>query len=250
MRRIIQKTLLPFAVIQTAQASFGQTPPSASKTQSAPPQPPKVERPSVPAAAKAGGVLANNALVRTYFAPNVPLAEEIVKEIAKARYSIMVQAHKFTSETISQALNEARKSGVTVEAIFDKDYRILNKETFRASAGDNLLSGGIPVYIDSGHAVHSNLMIIDNRLVITGSYSFTDAEKTVAENIVIIDSAQIAGEYAANWARRRDYSTVSGIAAAKAPKPASVPKPRTDPRPDAIKSGLKRPNPPARPKSK
>ncbi|MDR2698054.1 MAG: phospholipase D-like domain-containing protein [Holophagales bacterium] len=247
MRKIIPEAILILAIAQT---SFGQTPASAPRTGGILTPPAKTETPSAPAG-KTGGVLDNNAYVRAHFAPDSMLAEEIVREIAKAKNSIMVQAYKFTSNTISQALSTARKSGVTVEVILDKDHKLPNMETLNASAGDSLLYSGVPVHIDSEHVVaRNNLIIIDDRVVITGSYSFTDAEKMNAENIVIIDSPQIAGEYAAKWAKHKNHSTLSGTVVAKAPKPAPDPKPTSDPRPSSIKSGVKRPVPPAKPKSK
>jgi len=239
----MQKTIPNFILIFTmAQFSFGQSQSSVVRTGVAQPPP-----------AKSGGVIVNDATVRAHFAPDVPLAQEVVKEIAKARKSIMVQACKFTSGTILQALGAARNKGITVEVILDKDHRPPNKETLSPSLGDSLLSIGVPVYIDSEHAVaNNNVIIIDDRLVITGSYSFTDSEKIYAENIVIIDNIQIAEEYAANWTKHRNHSAISGTVTTKASIPPSAPKPRTDPRPNDAKSNVnvKRPVPPTKPKSK
>jgi len=237
MKKTIPSVILIFSI---AQASFGQTPTSAPRTGSVQITP-----------AKAGGVIVHDAIVQAQFAPDVSLTQEIAKEIAKAKKTIMVQAYKFTSNTVLQALSAARKSGVTVEVILDKDHRVPNKETLSPSLGDSLLYNGVPVYIDSEHAVaNNNLMIIDDRLVITGSYSFTDSEKLYAENIVIIDNAQIAEEYAANWAKHKNHSTISGTTVTRVSKPVSEPSPRTDPRPNDTKSNVKRPVPPTKPKSR
>ena len=47
----------------------------------------------------------------------------------------------------------------------------------------------IPVFIDDRHAIaHNKIMIIDNRVVITGSFNFTmAAENKNAENLLILD---------------------------------------------------------------
>jgi phosphatidylserine/phosphatidylglycerophosphate/cardiolipin synthase-like enzyme len=46
------------------------------------------------------------------------------------------------------------------------------------------------VFIDASHAIaHNKIMIIDNRVVITGSFNFTKAaENKNAENILIMDN--------------------------------------------------------------
>ena len=50
-------------------------------------------------------------------------------------------------------------------------------------------------------------MIIDDRIVITGSYNFSRAaEKSNAENLVIIESAPIARKYQQNWQKHHQHS--------------------------------------------
>ena len=47
-------------------------------------------------------------------------------------------------------------------------------------------------------------MIIDERIVVTGSYNFTkSAEVRNAENMLIIDDRALAARYLDNWQRHR-----------------------------------------------
>jgi phosphatidylserine/phosphatidylglycerophosphate/cardiolipin synthase-like enzyme len=215
------------------------------------------QTPSSPPAAKIGDTLTNNAHVRVHFAPEDSLAEETAKEIAKAKNSITMQTYKFTSNTISLALIAARKRGVTVEVILDKDHKIPDKEALNESVVDSLLRGGIPVYVDSEHiAARNNVMVIDSMVVITGSYSFTDTEKTNAENILIIDNHQIARDYTAKWAIHKNHSKLSGNVTGGLPPATGTGSERNDikrptplPRPQSkIKTSIKKPTPPTRPK--
>jgi phosphatidylserine/phosphatidylglycerophosphate/cardiolipin synthase-like enzyme len=58
---------------------------------------------------------------------------------------------------------------------------------------------GVPVAIDSKHGVaHDKVMIIDGERVITGSFNFTMEEHN-AENLLVIDDADLAAKYTANW---------------------------------------------------
>jgi len=58
-----------------------------------------------------------------YFSPKGGCTEAIIKEIDKAKTSILVQAYSFTSAPIAKALLEAYKRGVRVEVMLDKSQR-------------------------------------------------------------------------------------------------------------------------------
>jgi len=64
-----------------------------------------------------------------------------------------------------------------------------------------LLAAGIEVRSDGKHAIqHNKVMLIDDDIVITGSYNFTkSAESRNAENIMIVRSSYAAKRYADNW---------------------------------------------------
>jgi phosphatidylserine/phosphatidylglycerophosphate/cardiolipin synthase-like enzyme len=60
---------------------------------------------------------------------------------------------------------------------------------------------GIPTYMDVVYSIaHNKPMIIDQEVVITGSFNFTQAvEENNAENLLIIRSKELASEYLDNW---------------------------------------------------
>jgi phosphatidylserine/phosphatidylglycerophosphate/cardiolipin synthase-like enzyme len=140
-----------------------------------------------------------------YFSPNGGCTEAIVKEIAAAKKSILVQAYSFSSAPIAKALVEAHKRGVKVEAIPDK-----SNKTDKYSAADFLLHADIPTRIDAAHAIaHNKVMIIDGETVITGSFNFTKAaEEKNAENLLIIKDKDLAAKYAENWKNDAGHSEV------------------------------------------
>jgi phospholipase D len=54
-------------------------------------------------------------------------------------------------------------------------------------------------------------MVIDVMTVITGSFNFTAAaQKSNAENLLVIEDGALAAEYKANWERRRAVSVRYG----------------------------------------
>jgi phosphatidylserine/phosphatidylglycerophosphate/cardiolipin synthase-like enzyme len=120
----------------------------------------------------------------------------IAYAIAAAKQSILVQAYGFTSVPITDALVAAHSRGIDVRVILDKSN--LRRGYSAASV---LERAGVPVLIDSAHAIaHNKVMVIDGRTVITGSFNFTkSAEFRDAENVLIIEDPSLAAEYARNW---------------------------------------------------
>ena len=156
--------------------------------------------------ASATVAVCNNVVVRNiavHFSPGGGCTRAIVEALDSAKESVRVQAYSFTSAAIAKALIEAHKRGVKIEVILDKSNRTKNY-----SAADFLLHAGIPTFIDARHAIaHNKIILIDGRIVITGSFNFTQAaESRNAENLLIIDSPDLAAFYNRNWEEHRGHS--------------------------------------------
>jgi phosphatidylserine/phosphatidylglycerophosphate/cardiolipin synthase-like enzyme len=143
--------------------------------------------------------------IEVYFSPKGGCTEAAVKEITAAKDSILVQAYSFTSVPIAKALVDAHKRGVNIQVILDKSQR-----TEKYSSADFVQHAGIPIRIDAQHAIaHNKVMVIDDQIVITGSFNFTKAaEENNAENLLVIREKAIADKYAANWKVHADHSDV------------------------------------------
>src|SRR5438874_1497090 len=137
-----------------------------------------------------------DAQVDAFFSPGVSCAAVIVREIAKAKQTIYVQAYSFTSQQIARALTDAEKRGVKVIAILDASNCTKNY-----SAADFLAHEGVETYIDSQHAIaHNKIIILDGVTVVTGSFNFTKAaDQKNAENLLVIRDDKVAAKYEANW---------------------------------------------------
>jgi phosphatidylserine/phosphatidylglycerophosphate/cardiolipin synthase-like enzyme len=137
-----------------------------------------------------------DATIQAYFSPNGGCTEAVVQALGKAQQSVKVQAYSFTSAPIAKALVDAHKRGVRVQVLLDKSQR-----TEKYSSADFLAHAGIPTRIDAQHKIaHNKVMIIDKAVVITGSFNFTrGAEHDNAENLLVIQSKNLAALYAENW---------------------------------------------------
>jgi phosphatidylserine/phosphatidylglycerophosphate/cardiolipin synthase-like enzyme len=138
-----------------------------------------------------------------YFSPHGGCTDAVVRELNKAKSTVLVQAYSFTSAPSAEALLNAHKRGIKVEIIFDKGQR-----TDQYSSATFLFNAGIPIKIDSQHAVaHNKIIVIDGETVITGSFNFTKAaEENNAENLVLIRDKKLAERYTINWQEHERHS--------------------------------------------
>jgi len=148
-------------------------------------------------------LIIKNAHTEVYFSPNGGCQDAVVNTIKHARKSILVQAYSFTSSQIADALKWAHNTGVNVTVILDR-----SQINGRYSGLTRLQQAGIPVWLDCHHAIaHNKVIVIDGEIVITGSFNFTKAaEKSNAENVIIINDIQLARLYTDNWQSHRKHS--------------------------------------------
>jgi phosphatidylserine/phosphatidylglycerophosphate/cardiolipin synthase-like enzyme len=148
-----------------------------------------------------------------HFSPKGGCTEAVVAELNRARHEILVQAYSFTSKAIADALIAAKGRGVHVEILLDKSNE---KEAY--SELGLLLDEGLTPRIDAQHAIaHNKVMIIDKRVVLTGSFNFThQAEAENAENLLVIKGhPEMAKTYRQTFLTHKEHcepSTLKGQA--------------------------------------
>ena len=135
-------------------------------------------------------------------------ANQIVDRIDEAKASVRVQAYYLTQPLIIHAIAAAKRRGLGVEVILDKSQDRHSSSGSRYTGATYLANAGVPVWIDDAPAIaHNKIIILDGRIVLTGSFNFTRAADTRnAENVVTIDSVEVAVHFARNWEARRFVS--------------------------------------------
>ena len=141
--------------------------------------------------------------VQVYFSPKGGVTEAVVNALDQATNSVLVQAYSFTSAPIAKALVDAHRRGIRAQVILDHSQR-----TEKYSEADFLKHSGIPTLIDAQHAIaHNKVMVIDDCIVITGSFNFTKAaEEHNAENLLVINDPILAKQYIENWHAHEQHS--------------------------------------------
>ncbi len=141
--------------------------------------------------------------VKVYFSPRGGATAAVVSALTAATNIVLVQAYSFTSAPIARALVDAQRRGVKVRVILDRSQR-----TEKYSEADFLSHEGIPALIDAEHAIaHNKVIVIDDYLVLTGSFNFTRAaEENNAENLLVVNDPALAKQYARNWEAHARHS--------------------------------------------
>lgn len=122
--------------------------------------------------------------IRTFFSPRGGSKQAIIDELKKAKKSIKFMAFSYTDKDMANVMIEKKKSGVAVEGLFDAC--LLAQSSTYSMLKDNKIF----VLKDGNQALlHHKTMIIDNEIVINGSFNFSkSAEEKNNEDFVIIKS--------------------------------------------------------------
>jgi phosphatidylserine/phosphatidylglycerophosphate/cardiolipin synthase-like enzyme len=131
-----------------------------------------------------------------YFTPPADVAAAVIEVIDQSKTEVLVQAYGFTHNAIAQSLVRAHHRGVKVRVLLDQKTQTSNRYVIGV-----LTDADIAVRQDGKHAIaHNKVMVIDQIVVITGSFNFTNsAETRNAENVLILKSPDLAQQYRMQW---------------------------------------------------
>lgn len=137
-------------------------------------------------------IIVNGTPIFVVFSPEDKPVQYIVPYLQNARRNIRFMAFSYTQPDMGNAMLERIKSGVTVEGVFEavgSDSQFSEMMKLHCGGG-KIRRDGNPGFL------HHKVIIIDNRIVITGSLNFSDGANTKNnENVIIIDNADIAKRY-------------------------------------------------------
>ncbi len=127
-----------------------------------------------------------------YFSPGDGCLEAIINAIRKAINSISICVFTITDNRITKVIIDAHYRGVKVRIITDDDKSFdLGSDTYELNAA------GIPVKIDnSPQHMHHKFAVIDQSVVLTGSYNWTrGAADLNHENLLVSESQGLIHSY-------------------------------------------------------
>jgi phosphatidylserine/phosphatidylglycerophosphate/cardiolipin synthase-like enzyme len=143
--------------------------------------------------------MVNGSRIVVVFTSEDPALENAIIPIVKsATKSIRFLTFSFTDYPLADALSQRAKAGVDVAGVFET----VGSET-EAAELRTLMCRKVPVKQDGNPSfLHHKVIVVDERIVITGSMNFsTNAEESNDENVIIIDNAEIARLYIQEFER-------------------------------------------------
>ena len=142
-------------------------------------------------------------VVQACFSPQGKCSAYILREIDQAKKELLVAVYAFTNDELANALVQAKKRGVAVQVVIDRDFDVRtdnskgkffesNKIPLRRVAGTKAKS----LERDAG-LMHQKFAVVDRKILFTGSYNWThSAENSNDENLLLFrDAGPLAEEY-------------------------------------------------------
>jgi len=137
--------------------------------------------------------------VDVYFSPDDGVQAILFDILSEAQESIYFMAFSFTADSLGDVIRERAEAGVTVAGVMDEEQVKSNQGT----EYDAFRQAGLDVYIDGNPGqMHHKIMIVDESIVIVGSYNFTNsAETRNDENLLVIYNDEIAAQFLEEFKR-------------------------------------------------
>ncbi len=135
-----------------------------------------------------------------HFSPGGGIRRHLLRAIQESTRRIDVAVYHVTAAELAEALVTARRRGVQVRVVTDREKARANGLAMRV-----LRDGGVAVRslgVADKSLMHHKFAVFDDRLVATGSYNWTNtAERANHENLVLLDDAETVGAFLQEFQR-------------------------------------------------
>lgn len=130
------------------------------------------------------------------------IEHHIINQIEKAQSRLLICVAWFTNETIGAEI--IKKAKIDVEVVVDDNVINRNCINIKRLKSKNFEVSFIKDLNKHYYLMHNKFCIIDNSVVITGSYNWTKNANTNDENIAVISDKGIAAYYSQEFRRIKD----------------------------------------------
>lgn len=147
--------------------------------------------------------------VLNYFSPVDNVMDKLVGLVNGAQHSVRFMIFTYTDQNLANAMIGRFQAGVDVAGVI---------ENRGASQGAliPLACAKVPVKVDGNkYTMHHKVIVIDNQIVITGSFNFTKSADTANDdNVLIINDPAVAQQYL------QEFDRINAVA--KDPDPTDI----------------------------
>ena len=165
----------------------------------------------------AKNILVDNSKISVYFSPNILIESEICSLIKNAKSEILVSAFYLTNQNVANSLVLAKNNGAKIFIVLDSVGASNPKSKHKI-----LRNAGIKLKVENyGGKNHEKNILIDNKILITGSANFSKSGYTRNdENTLIITDSAIAKSYREHFFKL--YNSIPNKYLTQTPKAESV----------------------------
>lgn len=134
--------------------------------------------------------------IEVYFTPGFLPQTIITDYMDAAKATLDIAVYSWTLPSLAAAAIKAHERGVVVRVVEDHQ-----QGSAAYAVTDQLVDGDVNVVLDEQSGLmHNKYMVIDDRVVVTGSYNWSKAATSRnRENFLVISRAQIVGAYKENF---------------------------------------------------
>lgn len=142
--------------------------------------------------------------VENYFSPDDGAGQRILELLKGAESSIYFMAFSFTTDDFAETIIRKSRQGLEVAGVMDADQ--INSNT--GGEYQRFKEEDVAVYPDGNPSnMHHKVFIIDEKIVIFGSYNFSaSAERRNDENVLIVFDPAFAAQFRAEFQRVYEQS--------------------------------------------
>ena len=146
----------------------------------------------------------DNTQIDTYFSPDDRVLRALVSLLSGAEESIYFLAFSFTSNELGAIVREKAAAGLTVAGVMDEEQISSNQGT----EYDPFKQADLDVRIDGNAGqMHHKVFIVDEKIVVIGSYNFSQsAEERNDENTIIVYNEMIAEQFMLEFLRVQSHA--------------------------------------------
>lgn len=127
------------------------------------------------------------------------IEHHIVKQICLAENRLLIAVAWFTNQTIGDEI--LKKKNLDIEIVVDDNLTNHNCGNLLKLKSENIDIAFVKDLNKNYYLMHNKFCVIDNTLVITGSYNWTKNANTNDENITIVSDKTTAAQYAQEFRR-------------------------------------------------
>jgi len=144
-------------------------------------------------------VIIQETQVEVFFSPDDVVVTRLIQLLEEAQESIYFLSYSFNSSTLGTVIRNRAAQGVNVAGVMESSQVVADG----AIEFDIFRQAGLDVRLSNANGVMNHkVIIIDNKIVVMGSYDYTDrAENRNDENVLIIHQETVAQKFTEEFQR-------------------------------------------------